>query len=69
MAVILGWAIAGEPLTLRTMIATAVIVSAVIIITSHKEPDAAPAEMKSAKKEANRFAEKIARRERLESGD
>ena len=69
VAVILGWAVAGEPLTLRTMIATAVIVAAVVIITFHKGPEAAPAERKSAKKEANRFAEKIARRERLESGD
>lgn len=66
VAVILGWAVAGEPLTMRTMIATAVIVSAVIIITSHKEQEAAPAEMK---KGAHRFAEKIARRERLGAGD
>lgn len=69
VAVILGWALAGEPLTLRIMMAAAVIVAAVVIITSYKQPDEAPAEMKSAKKEANRFAEKVARRERLEVGD
>jgi drug/metabolite transporter (DMT)-like permease len=69
VAVILGWAIAGEPLTLRTMMASAVILAAVVIITSHKEPDAAPAEMKGSKKEANRFAEKMARRECMGAGD
>jgi drug/metabolite transporter (DMT)-like permease len=69
VAVILGWALAGETITLRTMMATAVIVAAVVIITSYKQPDEAPAEMKSAKKEANRFAEKVARCERLEVGD
>lgn len=69
VAVILGWAVAGEPLTPRTMIATAIIVSAVIIITSHKEPGAAPAETRSAKKEAGRLADKITGREGLKSGD
>ncbi len=33
VAVILGWALGGEPLTLRTLLAAAVIVSAVVIIT------------------------------------
>jgi drug/metabolite transporter (DMT)-like permease len=51
VAVLLGWAIASEPLSLRTMIAAAVIVAAVVLITSHqprvapereKEADAAP---------------------------
>ncbi|MGA9768853.1 MAG: EamA family transporter [Blastocatellia bacterium] len=65
VAVILGWAVAGEPLTMRTMIATAVIVGAVIIITSHKEQEKTPAALKSAKKEATRFA----RCDRLEADD
>lgn len=69
VAVALGWAVAGEALTLRTIIATAVIVAAVIIITSHKERGEAPAEMKNAKKVANRFTGKILRRERPESGN
>ncbi|MEJ2555584.1 MAG: drug/metabolite exporter YedA [Anaerolineae bacterium] len=33
VAVILGWALGGEPLTLRTLLAAVVIVSAVVIIT------------------------------------
>ena len=39
VAVFLGWALGGEPLTLRTLLAAAVIVSAVVIITyqAHKE--------------------------------
>jgi drug/metabolite transporter (DMT)-like permease len=35
VAVILGWALAGEPLTTRTLVAAAIIVMAVIIITSY----------------------------------
>ena len=34
VAVFLGWALAGEPLTARTLLAAAVIVAAVVIITS-----------------------------------
>lgn len=34
VAVLLGWAIAGEPLTARTLTAAAVIVAAVVVITS-----------------------------------
>jgi drug/metabolite transporter (DMT)-like permease len=33
VAVFLGWALGGEPLTLRTLLAAAVIVSAVVIIS------------------------------------
>lgn len=36
VAVLLGWALAGEPLTLRTLSAAAVIVTAVAIITSRR---------------------------------
>jgi drug/metabolite transporter (DMT)-like permease len=36
VAVFLGWAIAGEPLTLRTLLAAAVIVVAVVIITTYR---------------------------------
>ena len=35
IAVFLGWALADEPLTLRTLVAAAVIVLSVVLITSH----------------------------------
>jgi drug/metabolite transporter (DMT)-like permease len=44
VAVLLGWAFAGEPLSARTLLAGAVIVGAVVLITTHraaKEPVAA----------------------------
>jgi drug/metabolite transporter (DMT)-like permease len=37
VAVLLGWALAGEQLTLRTLLAAIVIVSAVVMITTHRE--------------------------------
>jgi drug/metabolite transporter (DMT)-like permease len=43
VAVLLGWAFAGESLSLRTMIAAAVIILAVILITSH-QPRVKPVE-------------------------
>jgi threonine/homoserine efflux transporter RhtA len=51
VAVILGWALAGEPLTLRTIIAAAIIVAAVIIITTYKSA------RRQAEKAQGRFAE------------
>jgi drug/metabolite transporter (DMT)-like permease len=33
VAVILGWAIAGEPLSMRTLIAAAIVIGAVALIT------------------------------------
>lgn len=36
IAVILGWAIAGEELTLRTLAAAAIIVAAVVVITTYR---------------------------------
>lgn len=69
VAVILGWALAGEPLTIRTMLAAAVIVAAVVIITSYKPNGARPAETKSSEKETNRFTDKAAKRQCLEAGD
>ncbi len=36
VAVFLGWALAGEELTGRTLLAAAVIISAVVIITSYR---------------------------------
>jgi len=49
VAVLLGWALAGEQLTLRTLLATIVIISAVVMITTHREregglPDSAGGE-------------------------
>jgi drug/metabolite transporter (DMT)-like permease len=67
VAVILGWALAGEPLTARTMLAAAVIVSAVVIITSYKQSDEAIT--KTAKREANRFAETVTKRKCAEAVD
>lgn len=36
IAVILGWALGGEPLTLRTVLAAAVIIAAVVAITTYR---------------------------------
>jgi drug/metabolite transporter (DMT)-like permease len=65
VAVLLGWAFAGERFSLRTMVAAAVIVAAVIMITTH-QPRAKATGV--AEKEADatpRFGE----RECLEAGD
>lgn len=37
VAVLLGWALAREPLTLRTLIAAAIIVAAVVVITTNQQ--------------------------------
>lgn len=44
VAVILGWAVANEPLTPRTLVAAAVIVPAVALIISQRVPPASKAE-------------------------
>ena len=36
IAVILGWALGGEPLTLRTVLAAAVIIAGVVAITTYR---------------------------------
>jgi drug/metabolite transporter (DMT)-like permease len=36
VAVFLGWLIAGEPITSRTLVASAIIIAAVVIITTQK---------------------------------
>lgn len=46
VAVFLGWIIAEEPLTLRTVLATAVIVSAVALMITHRARPAKAKEMK-----------------------
>ncbi len=51
VAVFLGWIIAGEPVTLRTVLATAVIVSAVALIITHRARPAKAEEMKAATEE------------------
>jgi drug/metabolite transporter (DMT)-like permease len=43
VAVFLGWALAGEALTLRTLLAAGVIVAAVVVITAHQAHQAASA--------------------------
>ena len=43
VAVLLGWALAGEPLTGRTLLAGAVIVGAVVLITTHRQRPAGAA--------------------------
>jgi hypothetical protein len=37
VAVFLGWALANEPLTVRTLIAAAVIIGAVVIINTYRD--------------------------------
>ena len=51
VAVFLGWTIAREPLTLRTVLATSVIVSAVALIILHRARPAKAEEMKVAAEE------------------
>ena len=48
VAVILGWALADEPVTSRTLLAAAVILAAVVIITVAREDVSAPAEERAA---------------------
>lgn len=38
VAIFLGWALAGEPLTARTLLAAAIIVAAVVVITTQRVP-------------------------------
>jgi drug/metabolite transporter (DMT)-like permease len=64
VAVLLGWAFAGESLSLRTMVAAAVIVGAVILITSHQPRVKAAG---AAEKEAS--APRFGERQCLEAGD
>ena len=42
VAVFLGWALAGEPITFRTLLAAAVIVAAVVIITGYQAREPVP---------------------------
>ena len=51
VAVLLGWALAGEPLSARTLLAAAVIVASVVVITGRRRrrppmarPETAPAD-------------------------
>lgn len=43
VAVFLGWAVGGEAVNPRTLLAAAVIVAAVVLITSHRDQSAVPA--------------------------
>ena len=45
VAVFLGWALANEPLTIRTLIAAAVIIGAVVIINTYRDKKAAQPEV------------------------
>lgn len=44
VAVFLGWALANEPLTLRTIVAAAIIVGAVVIINTYRDRQPTPVE-------------------------
>jgi drug/metabolite transporter (DMT)-like permease len=48
VAVFLGWALADEPLNTRTLVATAVIIAGVLVITRRGRPRIADAEMEHA---------------------
>jgi drug/metabolite transporter (DMT)-like permease len=48
VAVFLGWALAAEPLNARTLVATAVILAGVLVITRRERPRIASAEMEHA---------------------
>jgi drug/metabolite transporter (DMT)-like permease len=43
VAVLLGWAFAGEALTARTLIAAAIVIGAVALITTSSSPAESPA--------------------------
>jgi len=47
IAVFLGWAIAGEPVSARTLLATAIIIAAVVIITAYRTPRVARSRQES----------------------
>lgn len=74
VAVLLGWAIAGEPLTLRTLLAAAIIIAAVVIITSYRahsapQSEKALVEAEGRERTANSFAARFQKRECSETGD
>jgi drug/metabolite transporter (DMT)-like permease len=74
VAVLLGWAVAGEPLTLRTLVAATIIIAAVVIITSHQGQNYSEEKKALPEKEAepriiSRFAPELAKRECSEAGD
>jgi drug/metabolite transporter (DMT)-like permease len=74
VAVFLGWAIAGEPLTLRTMLAATVIIGAVVIITSYRGRNDSQSEKALAgtvdeQRMTDSFAPKFVKRECAEAGD
>ncbi len=48
VAVLLGWALANEPVTARTLLAAAVILAAVVIITVARDEVSVPAEKRAA---------------------
>jgi cell division protein FtsL len=50
VAVFLGWALAGEELTLRTLLSAGVIVAAVVVITTYQARQAASAKSGTAAK-------------------
>jgi drug/metabolite transporter (DMT)-like permease len=58
VAVFLGWSLAGEALTLRTLLAAGVIVAAVVVITTHQARQAASAQREAAA-EASKGLESI----------
>jgi drug/metabolite transporter (DMT)-like permease len=65
VAVLLGWAFAGESLSLRTMIAAAVIILAVVLITSHQPRIKTARATEEEASDAPRFEE----RECIRAGD
>jgi drug/metabolite transporter (DMT)-like permease len=74
VAVLLGWAIASEPLTLRTMLAATIIIAAVVIITSYRghngpQGEKALAETEGEERMTDSFAPGFAKRECAEAGD
>ncbi|HEX6940580.1 MAG TPA: drug/metabolite exporter YedA [Longimicrobiales bacterium] len=52
VAVFLGWALAGEPLTLRVLVAAAVIIGSVVVITTARAGRPEPARRRSRKARA-----------------
>jgi len=74
VAVLLGWAIAGESLSLRMLVAATVIIAAVVIITSYRgrgdsQSRKPLAETDREERKAGGFAPGLGKRECAEAGD
>ncbi len=73
VAVLLGWAFAGEIVTVRTLIAAVIIIAAVMLISANKKNDQSEEKIGSSERSRSRSTGSLARSftepERLKAGD